>query len=292
MYEFINIHKNTYLMESPAKTGLYISEGKYAYVIDTGIDKDAAKKIERFIKEKEAELKVIINTHSHADHCGGNSYLQEKTGCLIYSSDLEASIIRNPVLEPALLYGGSPYKEIMNKFLMAKPSKAKDISEAKLPEGFEYMGLPGHYFAQIGVRTPDDVWFIADSLMGKRVTEKYSFSFMYDVKAQLETLEKLENLKGEWFVPSHAEATKDIGDLIIFNRENLLKDIELVFSLLKEEKSIEDLVKEVFDMADSKINHTQYVLTTTTIKSFLTYLLQEERIAATFKGNRLLFISK
>ena len=123
-------------MESPAKTGLYISEGKDAYVIDTGIDKDAAKKIERFIKEKEAELKVIINTHSHADHCGGNSYLQEKTGCLIYSSDLEASIIRNPVLEPALLYGGSPYKEIMNKFLMAKPSKAKDISEAKLPEGF------------------------------------------------------------------------------------------------------------------------------------------------------------
>ena len=43
-------------------------------------------------------------------------------------------LVENPIIEPSFLYGGNPFKELRNKFLMAKESNAVEI-EGNLPEG-------------------------------------------------------------------------------------------------------------------------------------------------------------
>ena len=102
------------------------------------------------------EIKAIINTHSNADHIGGNHYLQQQTGCPIFTNGIETAFTNYPVLEPSFLYGGYPCKELRSKFLLAKESRAVELTDYEFPEELEVMPLPGHFFDMIGVRTPDD----------------------------------------------------------------------------------------------------------------------------------------
>jgi glyoxylase-like metal-dependent hydrolase (beta-lactamase superfamily II) len=47
-----------------------VKDGKTAILIDTGLDDDTARKILNVLKKHDLRPKAIINTHSHADHCG------------------------------------------------------------------------------------------------------------------------------------------------------------------------------------------------------------------------------
>ena len=113
-----HIKGNTYYIPSPTNVGVYL-ENENAILIDSGNDKEAGRQILRLLEERGLRLKLIINTHSNADHIGGNAYLQERTNCQIAATRLEAAFINDPILEPSLLYGGFPNISINNKFLMA-----------------------------------------------------------------------------------------------------------------------------------------------------------------------------
>jgi glyoxylase-like metal-dependent hydrolase (beta-lactamase superfamily II) len=54
--------------------GIYLCEGNEAILIDSGLDKDSGKKILKLLESRGFSLKFIINTHSNADHTGGNRF--------------------------------------------------------------------------------------------------------------------------------------------------------------------------------------------------------------------------
>ncbi|MBQ7103234.1 MAG: MBL fold metallo-hydrolase, partial [Anaerotignum sp.] len=205
MYELVQVAENTYYINSPSKIGVYRVSDDDVWLIDSGNDKDAGRKIQKILDAQGWKLTAIINTHSNADHDGGNTLLQNRLNCAVYSTPMENIIVENPILEPTFLYGGYPFKKLRSKFLMATPSKAQDIAEAKLPEGMEYFRLPGHFWDMIGVKTPDDVYFLADCIFGENTVNKYHISFFYDLAAQFETLDMVEKLEGKLFIPAHAE---------------------------------------------------------------------------------------
>jgi len=74
-----------------------------------------------------------------------------------------------------------------------------------LPEGFETIPLPGHFFDMVGFRAPDGVVFLADCLSSRKTLEKYKIGVLYDVAAYLDTLERVKQLQAPLFVPAHAE---------------------------------------------------------------------------------------
>ena len=77
-----------------------IKSGAEAAVIDTGLDKDSGRAIRKALEDEGLALKAIVNTHSHADHFGGNDYLTRNLGAEVYAPEVEAGIIQNPILEP------------------------------------------------------------------------------------------------------------------------------------------------------------------------------------------------
>ena len=203
MYELTQVAGSSYYIQSPAKIGLVRLNDTNVCLIDSGNDKEAGRKVRQILDANGWHLTAIYNTHSNADHIGGNQYLQNQTGCKVYAPGIECDFTRHPVLEPSFLYGGYPPKELQHKFLMAKPSDAQELTPACLPEGFEWLSLPGHFFDMVGFRTPDDVVYLADCLSSRETLEKYQIGFLYDVAAYLNTLEMVKTLTARAFVPAH-----------------------------------------------------------------------------------------
>ena len=261
------------------------------YIIDSGNDKEAGKKILKIIEEKGWNLKGIINTHSNADHIGGNKVIQDRVSCPIYAYGIEKSITENPILEPSFLYGGYPFKDLRNKFLLARESNVINIDN-NLPEGLEYFKLKGHFFDMIGIKTPDDVYFLADSLFSEETIFKYHLFFIYDVKEYLNTLDYLETLDGKLYIPSHCEVTKDISNLIKINRNKIEEISNKIYSLCNKEITFEEILKSIFDEYNLTMNSNQYVLVGSTIRSYLSYLYDKDKIEFLFKDNKMYWKQK
>ena len=289
MYELIQITDRTYYIQSPAKIGLVRLDDREVCLIDSGNDKDAGRKVRQLLDKNGWSLRAIYNTHSNADHIGGNRYLQAQTGCRVYAPGIEAAFTRYPVLEPAFLYGGYPCKDLRHKFLLAQESDAKPLEEAVLPEGFELIQLPGHFFDMVGFRTPDDVVFLADCLSSRETLEKYQISFIYDVGAYLDTLEKVKGLKARLFVPAHAAATEDITELAQYNIDKVHEIADRIQDICREPMCFEDILQRLFTEYGLAMNFEQYVLVGSTVRSYLSWLRDSGRAEVEFADNRLLW---
>ena len=83
----INISDCIYYISGPTNIGIIeeqLSDTKSnLYMIDSGCNTEDGKRIfteiTEYFSKKDITIKAIINTHSHADHCGANNYIQQKT---------------------------------------------------------------------------------------------------------------------------------------------------------------------------------------------------------------------
>ncbi len=281
--ELIKVGERTYYIKNNTNIGVYLINDSDVFLIDSGNDKEAGKKILKIIGDNGWNVKGIINTHSNADHIGGNKVIQDRTGCDIYAYNIEKCFTEYPLLEPSFLYGGYPFKEIRNKFLCAKESRVIDIGN-NLPEGLEYFLLRGHYFDMIGIKTSDDVYFLGDSLFSEETISKYHLFFVYDVREYLITLSFIENLNGRVFIPSHVYSD-DIGSLVSLNRCKIYEIMNNICDFCSDGKSFEEINKYIFDLYDLDMNINQFVLIGSTIRSYLSYLYDEGRVSYYFENN-------
>lgn len=284
--ELIQVGENTYYIDNPTNIGVYKINDTDVFLIDSGNDKDAGKKILKITDAQGWNVKGIITTHSNADHIGGNNLIQQRTGCPVYAVGIEKSFTEFPVLEPSFLYGGYPFKDLRNKFLMAKESEVTVIDN-NLPEGLECFSLKGHYFDMIGVKTNDDVYFLADSLFSETTIKKYHLFVVYDVKEYLNTLDSLASLNGKLFIPSHCGAMENITELIELNRNKIHEISDKIYSFCENGNTYEDILKKTFEEYDLSMNVNQYVLIGCTVRSYLSYLYDEGRICFEFKYNKM-----
>lgn len=289
MYELNQVGENSYYIQSPAKIGLVKISSTEVCLIDSGNDKEAGRKVRKLLDENGWNLTAIYNTHSNADHIGGNKYLQQQTKCKIYAPGIECDFTKHPILEPSFLYGGFPPKDLKHKFLMAQESNVEELTNDNLTDALSIIKLPGHFFDMVGFRSKDDIVYLADCLSGRETLEKYQIGFIYDVAAYLNTLNKVKELKAALFVPAHAEATKDIKELAQFNIDKVNEIADTILSLCKVPISFEKVLKELFALYNLQMNFEQYVLVGSTVRSYLSWLKDTGRIEAIFKNNELLW---
>ena len=289
MYELIQVSERSFYIQSPAKIGLVTLSDRDVCLIDSGNDKDAGRKVRQLLDTNGWRLTAIYNTHSNADHIGGNKYLQGQTGCRIYAPGIEQAFTRAPVLEPSFLYGGYPFRELRHKFLMAQESDVQPLTQEVLPEGFTLLPLPGHFFDMAGVRTPDDVVYLADCLSSRETLEKYQIGFVYDVAAYLETLERVKTMQAKWFVPAHAEAGAEIAPLAQYNIDKVWEIAGRILEVCRQPLCFEAILQRLFAAYGLSMDFQQYVLVGSTVRSYLAWLKDTGKLSARCEDNLLLW---
>ena len=289
--ELKKITENTYYIPGPTNLGLFV-EDKQAILIDSGNDEWFGRKVFRLLEERGWKLSKIINTHSNADHIGGNAYLQKKTGCAILATALESTFINEPSLEPFLLWGAAPFKALRNKFLQAQPSVVTDIIEEEgiiKDTSLQAFPLEGHFIQMIGVKTPDGVIFIADSLFSPEIICKYGLTVKSDIEKTLNTYTFLEGLSAKLFIPSHAQPAKVLSDLIKVNRNQLEQDNQKIINFCKEPVSREGIIQLLVNDYKISLSSVQYVLTHITVSAHLSYLYDKQLIKPIFVQGKMLW---
>ena len=249
--EMKKISERVYYIPNPANIGVVKDGEKSAILIDSGLDDDTGKKVLRLLEENGLVPKAIINTHSHADHCGGNKYIKEKTGARIYAPEVESAIIQYPSLEPLYLFSGAnPLKDLQNKFLMAQPSNVDYVikkGERKLRFDEIELGivpLPGHAPNQIGVEA-DEVLFCTDSLFSEDVIKRHKIPFYADIDRTRETLKFLRDSQYKFYVPSHAEPRESLTELVDANLEAIEGVERYILEGFHGRKTTEQILKEI-----------------------------------------------
>lgn len=294
--EMKKISERVYYIPNPANIGVVKDGEKSAILIDSGLDDDTGKKVLRLLEENGLFPKAIINTHSHADHCGGNRYIKEKTGARIYAPEVESAIIQFPSLEPLYLFSGaSPLKDLQNKFLMAQPSGVdyvikRDEHRLKFDEiELGIIPLPGHAPNQIGVEA-DKVLFCADSLFSEDVLKRHKIPFYADIDKTRETLRFLRESQYKFYVPSHAEPRESLTELVDANLEAINGVEKYLLDGFHERRTTEQVLKDMCDHFQISMRGAQqYYLMNTVAMAYLSSLHNRGKLKVEVKDNSLLW---
>jgi glyoxylase-like metal-dependent hydrolase (beta-lactamase superfamily II) len=283
--------RRTWLLPTGVNVGLW-EDPEGAVLIDSGGDKEAGRQIRQALEQRRWPLRLIVNTHSNADHIGGNAYLQRQTGCRVAATRLEAAFITDPLLEPSFLWGSAPFRQLRGKFLQAAPSTVNLVLPDSGPipgTELEAVALPGHFLQMIGVRTPDGVLFAGDALFGEEVLAKHPVFFLHDVAAHLETLDRLQGLAAEWIVPGHGRPVREAGPLVAANRAALERTASAARSACAKPACFEEILAELCRAFAIELNPSQYVLVGGTLRAYLAWLADQGTLRPSFENGRMLW---
>lgn len=279
MFDLIWLTEKTAYFDLPTKIGVYKTDDNNAILIDSGLNAKTGARVLKTLGELGLEVSFIINTHSHTDHAGGNKYICDTTGCKAYAPEVEDILIEYSDVEATLVYGGFPCRDFRKKFMNTESCKTYPLKDASLPEGMEIFPLYGHTAHMVGVKTPDDVYFLADVVNGKNTLEKSRICYIYDIDTQLETLENLKKLEGKLCVPAHTAPTRNITELAEANIDNIFDiRMDILNTLRRKPRTTEELTACLAVNYDMKLDFMGLVMVTSAVRSHLTALCHDGRI--------------
>lgn len=301
----INISDCIYYISGPTNIGIIeerLSDTQSnLYMIDSGCNTEDGKRIfseiTEYFSNKTITIKAIINTHSHADHCGANKYIQQKTNCEIWITENEQGSLINPFLQPIISWGGNPLPEINSSYYVAEktiPNKIINTNENFiLSNGIKlsFINLPGHYFEMIGILCENNnkkILFASDGIFGRKNIGKYWIPFLYNVKDFKNSLDTISSLNADFCIPGHGEPTAQIEETVELNKIAIISNEQCILEALKhKDLTQEDILKYIADKNEINLHIAQYMLIGCTVKAYLSFLYNEGKISYHIKENKM-----
>ncbi|MBQ4348060.1 MAG: MBL fold metallo-hydrolase [Clostridia bacterium] len=279
MFEINKLTGNTSYYSAFSNVGIVEIGGGDVILIDTCDHQRMIRGLDRLLGAKNLRVRTIIDTHCHVDHIAGNKYFSDKYGCEILAPKGEAFFVEYPDLEAKFYYAGIDTEKSRNPFFMVEPTVAEVITDENTPEGLEIIPLPGHSFDMIGVRTQDDVVFLADAVLSKKTWDEHKLPFYHNINAALETLEEIKNMKGRIFVPAHDVPTENVAELAEYNIKRMKERKELVYDIC-EGVSFDDMFALLIEKLDLHLVTTKYPMYAVMLRNFLQSLVDDKAIYA------------
>lgn len=281
--ELKQIGPKTFCIEHDTNIGIHFTDDGRMYLIDTG-SKGDGEKIDEILSREGWVPSCIINTHTHIDHIGGNEFLMRKYGIPAYCTDYDMAFAHYSELEAAYMNGGYPVEKLRTIFAHPGMIGFRSI-EKETPDGIDWTYLPGHSFGMIGIRTSDDIWFLGDSYLSRNFLKQYTFGFIYNVEAYIDTLKKLKEFKGALFVPSHGILETDIVPSLEQNLRSVAEMCSMICETCREYRGQDEILQQMYERLRMHARPAQHALLSSTVKSYLTYLQDRNKLECRFVDN-------
>ena len=278
--ELKQIGSKTFCIEHDTNIGIHFTDDGRMYLIDTGSEGDG-EKIDEILSREGWVPSCIINTHTHIDHIGGNEFLMRKYGIPAYCTDYDMAFAHYSELEAAYMNGGYPAEKLRTIFAHPGMIGFRSI-EKETPDGIDWTYLPGHSFGMIGIRTSDDIWFLGDSYLSRSFLKQYTFGFIYNVEAYIDTLKKLKEFKGSLFVPSHGIIESDIVETLEQNLRSVAEMCSMICETCREYRGQDEILQQMYERLRMHARPAQHALLSSTVKSYLTYLQDRNKLECRF----------
>lgn len=291
----IKVSKKTGYINDFTNAGLIFSDNG-VILVDNGWGVKQGNKILEILEKNNLKVMGIINTHAHLDHSGANNYIKMQTGCKVYTSKFQATLMSEPMLMPYFYsLGATPLKDGLTKAFKNDPCNAEIINSGPLIiDGavVEIIYLPGHADEQIGI-IYDNVLFCGDAVFSVSVINQNKVIFFSDPTLQKQTLNYIMNSHFDAYISAHGKHFTNPRPAcekylqLIENIENYILEI------VKTPVTLEKITSYVCDCLDLKIeSYGAYCVAKVPIISVVNTLSNNDKLKYSFKDNMLVYQTK
>lgn len=266
---------------------LYKLDDNNCIMIDSGLPREW-EGIEKCLDREKLTVQSVLTSHYHPDHIGNHLRLRAKYGSKLYLSPFAAAAKADPMNMLGSMAGITTYRQVKNHFgEVFAPDVLLDWNAPSVEvEGavFEILQLPGHCAEHMGFITPDNVGYVADTILSKNIIEHLRSTFTTCVELDLQSKEKLTTLNCDKYIVAHNAVCDAIRDLALQNRDHMLARLELLENIATEFISLDTLVARFLDVTDNQLDSVRKVAgTRRNVIPLVDYLMDTGRFTAQVK---------
>lgn len=286
---------NTWYLSGWQYIPIYMVDDSHCILLDGGYFNNR-KSIERTLAEAGIEMIGVIATHAHTDHAGNIFYFQRKYGIPSAMPVGEMALCIDAMALKVNFFVFS-YKECCQKSdvnaLIGKADvvigpEDKTIEFCGVP--FDIIRLPGHSADQIGIRTLDNVLYVADAIMAGKDLELAKLPYHLSLERAMETMEQLRQEKADLYLMAHKAVRDNIDDLITENIKSLNEKCQRITGLIDRPMTlsqVQQMILEDLKLLTSDVRKAE--LYERCIRSYVEYLCDKELIQVHAKGGMIYY---
>jgi len=182
---------------------IYLLRGIKNYLVDATVSSHAPLLLQALENElRESSLDGILLTHTHYDHCGALSLLQQRYDCPVYLSERGRDVLTNPKAIALIIDLNREFavREKVNAPIFSAPAKLQGQGEGALipfdlDEKIEVIATPGHTRCSISFLLPKaGILFPGDASGVIERSGLYKPLFLSSYRDYLASIEKMAEL--------------------------------------------------------------------------------------------------
>lgn len=276
--EIIKVRGNTYCID----TGMtylpfYKLNNQDIILMDSGYQKEK-EGIEAVLESNNLKIKAIICSHAHPDHIGNNSYFKGKYNCMIAMSRDEAFLCSSYANfktfydQPMSLIESYYHNLVCETDIIINRNQDSVVLN---DVDFRLFHTSGHSSDQICITTPDDVCYLADSLITHDTMAGTKIPYAFVLKDDLESKKSLHQLDCSAYVIAHKGILNDIDGLIHDNIKYYSGMAESVYEEITKPMTFEDILKCIIGKYNIEVKSVyKYKMVERMLKSYVEYLYE------------------
>ena len=280
--EIIRVKGNTYCID----TGMtylpfYKLNERDIILMDSGYQKESTG-IEEVLENSNLKIKTIICSHAHPDHVGNNSYFKDKYNCRIAMTRDEAFLCSSYANfktfydQPMSLIKSYYHNLVCETDIIINDKQDSIILNDVV---FKLFHTFGHSSDQICITTPDDVCYLADTLITHETMEGTKIPYAFVLKDDLESKKTLHQLDCSTYIIAHKGILNDIDGLIHDNIKYYSRIAERVYEEITKPMTFEDVLKCIIKKYKIEVKSVyKYKMAERMLRSYMEYLYETKMI--------------